>query len=177
MSAQKYVDHMLQLTISPSPKFFTNRLVTDTHWVSHCSMNNEALGRFCSYKIMDKTSHVSRGHITALIKIPFTAAEKPFCPACFSITLHLCHCTGCLHPHCRWQACLSNATALLIAEELFGPCSFKPPLRGAPLPLNLTSLNTTSSSSPASPPSWCLVHLPHFNLIKVDFWYRQWEGF
>lgn len=92
-------------------------------------------------------------------KISFTAAESPLC-LCLACFLH------CPHRRCRGQGRVAKATALLttlrFCSTALGPRCLSPrsepnhPEHPHPHPHRLC------------PQSWCLVRLPHFNLMKVD---------
>lgn len=81
---------------------------------------------------------------------------------------------------------LSATTHTLVVDDT---ASITRPLRYSPLSffssnpsllLFWTKPSQTTTHTPThrlSPFCWCLVRLSHFNLIKVDFWYREWVGF
>lgn len=81
---------------------------------------------------------------------------------------------------------LSATTHTLVVDDT---ASITRPLRYSPLSffssnpsllLFWTKPSQTTTHTPTHRPSplcWCPVRLSHFNLIKVDFWYREWVGF
>lgn len=180
-SAQQCVDHMLQ----PIFSFNTEALhqsTHDTHRVSHSPLSRKTLGRFhlSSYKIMDR-HHTSLGASTA-----HHGPHKDFIYSCWINPLSL------LFPP-SFLLCASACT--LIVDDR---AAYRRPLCYSPLWVFAQDWSDCVASTPLSPSSepnhpehhifpliphhlsplcWCLVRLPHFNLIKVDFWYREWEGF
>lgn len=162
---------MLHPTFSFNTKVFY-QFTHDTHRVSHSPLSQEVLRQFhpSSYKIMD-WHQTSLGASTAnhgRQRFHLQLLNHPSVPLVFSILPLLCHCP---HHHCRWQGCVTKATVLLTTlcfqPRVVGLCCFNPPL-----PLLWTQPPWAPHPLPhphyLSPQCWCLVHLPHFNLIKVD---------
>lgn len=180
-SAQQCVDHMLQPTFSFNTEVL-HQSTHDTHRVSHSPLSRKPPGRFhfSSYKIMDG-HHTSLGASTA-----HHGPHKDVIYSCWINPLSLL-----FSPSFLFSA---TARTLIVDDG----AAYRRPLCYSPLSVFAQDWSGCVAStllSPSSEPNhpehhilpliphhlsplyWCLVCLPHFNLIKVDFWYREWEGF